>query len=122
MAVLSEPFSMSDELVLGVDIGGTKVAAGLVDARGKVLQSARVPIKVTGTATEAMDCVHRAINKVLLSSPGTSVTAIGVSSPGPLDPLTGVVLHAPNLPCWRQFPLRAEIEKTYGIPTRLDND
>ncbi len=113
---------MSDELVLGVDIGGTKVAAGLVDRAGKVVKSARVPITVTGTAAEAMECVHRAIRKVLQSDGAHPVTAIGVSSPGPLDPQAGMILQAPNLPCWRQFPLRSEIEATYGMPTRLDND
>jgi glucokinase len=113
---------MNKPLVLGVDIGGTKVAAGLVDATGKVLKSARVPIIVTGTAEEAMACVHRAIQKVLQPNGGTIVKAIGVSSPGPLDPKMGLVLHAPNLPCWRDFPLRAEIESVYKAPTRLDND
>lgn len=113
---------MSEDLVLGVDIGGTKVAAGLVDRAGKVVKTARVPMKVTGTATEAMDCVHRAIRDVFHSDGRHLVSAIGVSSPGPLDPKTGMVLQAPNLPCWREFPLRGEIEATYGIPTRLDND
>src|SRR4030095_6818000 len=44
------------------------------------------------------------------------------SSRAPLHPKTDMVLQAPSLPCWRQFPLRGEIEATYGIPTRLDND
>jgi glucokinase len=113
---------MSEDLVLGVDIGGTKVAAGLVDRTGRVVKTARVPMKVSGSAAEAMDCVHRAIKEVFRSDGLHPVSAIGVSSPGPLDPKTGMVLQAPNLPCWREFPLRGEIEATYGIPTRLDND
>jgi glucokinase len=50
------------------------------------------------------------------------VTSIGVSSPGPLDQRTGIVLHTPNLPCWIDFALRQEIEEKYGLPVRLDND
>jgi glucokinase len=50
------------------------------------------------------------------------VTGIGICSPGPLDPETGVVLNPPNLPCWRNFPLAAETEAAFGVPTRVDND
>jgi glucokinase len=113
---------MTERIVLGVDIGGTKVAAGLVDCEGQVLCSARLPMNSTGSGDESMECVHRAIRQALASSNGRTVSAIGVVSPGPLDVRTGVVLHTPNLPGWRNFALRAEIERAYGKPTRLDND
>src|SRR5688572_23533050 len=113
---------MADRIVLGVDIGGTKVAAGLVNASGEILHSTRVPMTVHSTASVAMDCVHRAIREAMQAGNGMAASAIGVSSPGPLDPLGGLVLHAPNLPCWKNFPLRSEIQSTYGIPTRIDND
>ena len=112
---------MATTVVLGVDIGGTKVAAGLVNASGEILHSARVPMNVNSSASAAMDCVHRVIQEVLGHN-GMTASAIGVSSPGPLDPIDGLVLHAPNLPCWKNFPLRSEIQRTYGIPTRIDND
>jgi glucokinase len=113
---------VSEKFVLGVDIGGTKVAAGLVNAAGEIVAKARVPMDATGTAAQAMDCVHQAIDKVLAGAAPGSVGAIGVSSPGPLDPHSGIVLHTPNLPCWIDFPLRREIEQRYGLPVRLDND
>src|SRR5215467_9284273 len=50
------------------------------------------------------------------------VRAIGVSSPGPLDPKTGTVLQTPNLPCWRNFPLLSRIVERYQLPTLLEND
>src|SRR5260370_36773062 len=56
------------------------------------------------------------------ANPAVGLQAIGVSSPGPLDLLNGIVLNSPNLPCWQNFPLLPEIKKTYHIPTRLDND
>ncbi|MGH9532515.1 MAG: ROK family protein [Terriglobales bacterium] len=113
---------MSERIVLGVDIGGTKVAAGLVDPGGQVLCSTRFPMTSPGSGAAAMACVHRAIEGAMEAANGLSVSAIGVVSPGPLDVRTGVVLHTPNLPGWRNFELRAEIERTYGKPTRLDND
>lgn len=114
---------VSDKLVLGVDIGGTKVAAGLVNGAGEIVAKTRVPMHVAGTASQALDCVYQAIDKGLALSPAKEkVSAIGLSSPGPLDPHTGIVLHTPNLPCWVNFPLRRNVEQHYGMPVRLDND
>jgi glucokinase len=108
-------------LILAVDIGGTKVAAGLVDESGHVLSSCRVPMNVNGTASEAMDCVHQAVERMMAEG-RRAVTAIGVSSPGPLNPHDGIVVSPPNLPCWRNFDLRHAIEDRYELPVRLDND
>jgi len=113
---------VSNELVLGVDIGGTKVAAGLVNAAGEILSKVRVPMNATGSASQAMECVFAAIEKSMAAAGRGVVTSIGVSSPGPLDQRTGIVLHTPNLPCWVDFALRHEIEQRYGLPVRLDND
>jgi glucokinase len=113
---------MAERIVIGVDIGGTKVAAGLVNTSGEILHSVRVPMNVQGTASAALDCVHVAIREVMQRGNGIAASAIGVSSPGPLDPLGGMVIHAPNIPCWKNFPLRSEIQSVYGIPTRVDND
>lgn len=107
-------------MILAVDIGGTKIAAGLVDESGKFVRTTRVPMHARGTAAEAMECVHQAIAPLLKD--GNGVTAIGISSPGPLDPEGGMVLDAPNLPCWKNFPLLAEVRKRYQLPSKLDND
>jgi glucokinase len=113
---------MEERVVLGVDIGGTKVAAGLVKEGGEILQKTSVPMRVNGSAAEAMDCVHRAIQTLTQANADVTISAIGVSSPGPLDPRQGIVLHSPNLPCWRNFHLLEEIEHFYKLPTRIDND
>lgn len=113
---------MQKTIVLGVDIGGTKVAAGLVNAAGELLYSVRVPMITSGSAADGMDCVHNAIRTVMDANPTTAVYAIGVASPGPLDPHNGVVINSPNLPCWPNFALLPEIEQAYNIPTKVDND
>jgi glucokinase len=112
---------MSEKLILGVDIGGTKVAVGLVNEAGEIIAKTRVPMISNSTAEAAMECVHRAIEAGMRLGP-LPVQSIGVSSPGPLDPKTGVILHTPNLPCWRNFSLLAEIERRYALPVRLEND
>lgn len=113
---------MQTKLVLGVDIGGTKVAAGLVNAEGEMIFNLRVPMYVNGTASEAMNCVHHAIEAVMHANPQVALQTIGISSPGPLDLQKGTVLKSPNLPCWLNFPLLGEVQQTYHVPARLDND
>jgi glucokinase len=107
--------------ILGVDIGGTKVAVGLVDHDGKILARGRKPMVANGTAEAAFQAVTGAIDSLASSSPG-GVQSIGICAPGPLDPKTGVVLNPPNLPCWRDFPLAEKILAAYHVPVKVDND
>lgn len=112
----------AENLVLGVDIGGTKVAAGLVNARGKVLHASRVPMSARGSAEQGFRAVCDAIDAVMLHAPAKKAEAIGLCSPGSVDSESGMVLRTANLPCWRNFPLARRIEKRYRLPTRLIND
>lgn len=111
-----------EPLVLGVDIGGTKVAAGVVDSGGKVMVRSAAPMQVTGSAEDAMDCVHGVIQEILKGNTDREVSAIGVASPGPLLLPEGVVRHTPNLPCWKDFPLGDHVRRRYALPTFIDND
>jgi glucokinase len=113
-----------DRLTLGIDIGGTKVAAGLVDAGGTILFQTRVPMIPAGTAEAGFGAVANAVNAVFAARPDarTSLAGIGICSPGPLDPRAGVVINPPNIPCWRNFPLAAEVERVFGVRARVDND
>jgi glucokinase len=117
---------MAEQYFIGVDVGGTKVTAGLVDSAGRITHQTRVPMAaadaVAGLAavTSAVDSVRDAFSRdVTLKS---SISGIGICAPGPLDPRTGVVINPPNLPGWRNFPLAAEISKAYRLPVRVDND
>jgi len=107
--------------VLGVDIGGTKVAVGLVDPDGKILSQGRKPMIAQGTAEAAFEAVVSAIDS-MMSTGSDGVQSIGICAPGPLDPRTGVVLNPPNLPCWRNFPLAERIRERYSVPVKVDND
>jgi glucokinase len=109
---------------LGVDIGGTKVAAGLVDAEGTILFQTRVAMPARGGAAEGLRAVQSAIEGVFAARPEARaiLTGIGICAPGPLDPVTGVILNPPNVPCWRNFPLAAEVQRVFGLSARLDND
>ena len=113
---------------IGVDVGGTKVAAGLVDSTGKITHQTRTPMAASEAAA-GLAAVKCAINSVLsaanldpTSLSQKAIAGIGICAPGPLDPRAGVVVNPPNLPVWRNFPLAAEISKTYSVPVRVDND
>ncbi|HXM95741.1 MAG TPA: ROK family protein [Candidatus Dormibacteraeota bacterium] len=110
--------------LLGVDIGGTKVAAGLVDAEGSILFQTRVPMIANGDAAEGFGAFVRAIHAVFDAKPEmrSLIAGIGVCAPGPLDPHTGVVINPPNVTCWRNFPLAAETRLYFNLPTYVDND
>ncbi len=108
--------------ILGVDIGGTKVAVGLVDHEGKILTQGRNRMVANGTADAAFEAVAGTIDSILSTAAGKNVASIGICAPGPLDPTTGVVLNPPNLPYWRNFPLAERITEKYHVPVRVDND
>src|SRR3954462_11235968 len=107
--------------ILGVDIGGTKVAVGTVDREGKILAQDRKPMIAGGTAQAGLQAVTGAIDSMLATVNGP-VSSIGICAPGPLDPKSGIVLNPPNVPCWRNFPLASEISKKYEVPVKIDND
>jgi glucokinase len=108
---------------LGVDIGATKIAVGIVDRDGKILFQGRKPMIADGTPEAALQAVTDAIDSLNCSTaPANGFHSIGICAPGPLDPRTGTVLNPPNLPCWRNFPLAEKIASQYRIPVHVDND
>jgi glucokinase len=111
-------------LVVGVDIGGTKVAAGLVGRNGEVKTQTRTPMVANGEAGDGLAAVVSAIDRLfaLDAKARTLIRGIGICAPGPLDSKTGYVINPPNLPCWRNFPLAAEVEAVYGVPVKVEND
>ena len=117
---------VSDPCFIGVDVGGTKVAAGLVDSIGEIAHQTRTPMAAIDAAaglasvTTAIDAVRAAAGRD--AGLDCVVSGIGICAPGPLDPRTGIVINPPNLPVWRNFPLAELISKSYNLPVRVDND
>ena len=104
-----------------MDIGGTKVAAGLVDANGEIASQVREPMIPNSSAQEGLNAVLSAIARVMPEQE-FGVAGIGICAPGPLDPKSGVILNPPNLPCWRNFPLADAVQQHYSSPVKIDND
>jgi glucokinase len=112
----------SKDTFLGVDIGGTKVAVGLVSSRGDILTRSRGQMLTQGTPDEGIRAVFSAIDVLLRDSRAKAARAIGVSVPGWIDEKRGMVVSATNIPCWHEFPLAQEIAKHYRLPVRVGND
>jgi glucokinase len=113
-----------EQLVVGIDVGGTKVAAGLVDSGGTILAQVRTPMAARGSAADGLASVSAALDSLFRAQPEkrAAIRAIGICSPGPLDPAAGLVLNPPNLPCWHNYAVVAEAQRLFGVTVKLEND
>ncbi|WP_431803958.1 ROK family glucokinase [Microbacterium sp. bgisy203] len=103
-------------LNVGIDIGGTKIAGGVVADDGRILEHLRVP---TPADTGAL---ARAVADMVAELAGRhDVHAVGVAAAGYIDAARSVMLHSPNI-AWHDEPLRAEFEALIGRPVTLEND
>jgi glucokinase len=109
----------------GIDLGGTKIEAVVVDGRNNVLGSSRRPTPATGGPPDAMAAVAAAMTEACGSANLTppELAGVGLGSPGVVDEETGTVSSARNLPGWEgQFELGPALAEQLGTPVRLGND
>lgn len=105
-------------VAIGVDIGGTKVAAGVVDADGTVIARARRDTPHRSTRPEVVEDVIVDVVQELL---GPRVVAVGIGAAGFVSSMTGLVVFAPHL-SWRNEPLGERLTERLPVPVFVDND
>ena len=104
-------------LAVGIDVGGTKIAGGVVDEKGAILATARRVSPATDT-----EAIERNIEDLVDELRGSfDIAAVGIGAAGFVDSTRSTVLFAPNL-AWRDEPLRADLEKRIGLPVVVEND
>src|SRR5438477_924718 len=108
--------------IVGVDIGGSKVAVGIVDSGGQVLATKRARMVTDRTEQDALNPVLQTIEKILADPRAGAISGIGISVAGLVDSRAGVLISATNLPCWKQYPLATAIQKHFALPVRMAND
>jgi glucokinase len=108
----------SNAPIIGVDIGGTKIAARRVNRNAETTGSAWLPTRAADGFDVSLAQVWSAIGQLLTAD----VQAIGICAPGPLNSKTGVILNPPNLPGWRDVPLAKMAAEKFGVPVTLEND
>jgi len=110
-------------LTLGIDLGGTKILALVIDESGNILKRAKTKTKiqlgVEGIGRQMRETAEKALKKA--EATWDAVREAGVAVPTSVDPETGDVLHAPALG-WRNQPARATFEKIFGRSILLEND
>src|SRR5208337_3631662 len=112
-----------EKLIIGIDVGGTKVAGGLVNQKGRLVESQIVPTHAEKGFEKSLGQITHLIGRLVRAAGGAeNVGGIGICAPGPLNPKTGVVLNPPNLPGWRDIELTKLVEKEFGLPAKLEND
>jgi glucokinase len=113
------PVPEREAVCVGVDVGGTKVLAGVVDAVGAVSRVARR--STPGRRVDAA-MVEDALTEAVHEAAGDSdLTAVGVAAAGYVDAAGEIVRFAPHLP-WLEEPVRSRLEDRWGVPVHLEND
>lgn len=103
---------------IAVDIGGTQIRVAVYEP-DSIKPIAHQRTRSLASQPGVYDRLAKAIESVW---PQGSVGAIGIASPGPLDPHTGIILATPNIPEWQNFPLTSKLSEHFSVPAYLDND
>ncbi|MDF2882431.1 MAG: hypothetical protein K0R54_2988 [Clostridiaceae bacterium] len=114
---------MEEEFVIGIDLGGTKICGAIADIKGNVINKYIIPTNANQGEQTVLQRIMSVIDKLIEESGEglEKIKAIGIGSPGPLDPKKGMIITTPNLP-FKNFKLVEPIKNKYNIPTFLDND
>lgn len=107
-------------ITLGVDLGGTKVEAALVDDKGHIIFSQRYPTHSKNGPAAVIADIQACVKDCMMKASKDAV-ALGIGVAGQVEPSTGSVKFAPNLG-WRDVPLGGELEKSIGLPVIVMND
>jgi len=116
---------MKQQIVIGVDFGGTKIKFGAIAASGALLgHSFVLPTQRHRPQEQIISTIIAGIERAILQSgnPRDAIAGIGIGSPGPLDLKTGTLLNPPNLPTLHHFPMKAALEDHFQLPVKINND
>lgn len=113
---------MTQQLAIGVDLGGTTVKTGLINTDGKILAVSKVPTRAEENPDAVIEQIKKSIREVLSQTNGTPVTGIGIGAPGLIQNPGGIVKSPPNLKGWDVVPLAEIISKEFHLPVEVDND
>jgi glucokinase len=108
-------------MIGAIDIGGTKIATGLVDSEGRLIETGR---SETGAQSRAEAVLADAVQQLLSGcrTHGVTLEGIGIACTGPVDPTTGVVGNVDLLPGWCGVDLTRRFRETFGVRVAVEND
>lgn len=107
--------------VIGIDLGGTKTAIGLIGPDNRIVGQRRIPTLQQQGADSIIERIAEQIG-ALEAEHGQRAEAIGIGCPGPVDHITGTLLTLVHLPGLSNTPLQARLSQRLGLPVKLDHD
>jgi glucokinase len=109
--------------VIGIDLGGTKTALGLVSPDNRVVATRRIATNGDKGAQAVVERIAVEVAALMQSLPaGETIAAVGICCPGPVDHITGSLLTLVNIPGLSNTPLRQLLADRLGLPVKLDHD
>jgi len=118
------PENKGQRLILGVDIGGTKIATALATAQGEILVRGHSLTHAQAGSDAVISSVFTTIEETMASGKinSSQLLGIGIAAAGIIDSDNGRVIFSPNLPDWNEVPLGNIVQQRFGISTYLGND
>lgn len=113
--------SPEPRVALGLDVGGTKLAAGILDREGQVRGFSKCETPAGRGPEECLEALF-ALGEAAIDASGLTPTVVGISCGGPLDTTSGTVLRPLHLPLWDRTPVVAKTVERFGFPAFLEND
>lgn len=109
-------------LVVGIDIGNTKLAVGVVNTQGEVICQTRRPTDTNLSSQETVEILIDMVQEVIATSQAKDIKGIGIGFGGLVDLTSGVALISPNYPKWQPIDIRSIISEVFQLPVAIDND
>ena len=112
---------------IGIDLGGTNLKAGLVDREGKIHHRLSIKTENNADPQTISNQIFELIDKIVKVGVGlkpapTNIIGVGLGSPGLVDKKGETILFSPNLPLWRNIPIKRMVSERFSIPCVLEND
>ncbi len=109
--------------VIGIDLGATKIALGLISPTNKIVDRRRILTNAINGPEQAVQRTAAAITELRDAlPPGEAIAAVGICSPGPIDHEAGMIVDPPNLPGWLNVPFQQMLADATGLPVVLEHD
>jgi glucokinase len=109
--------------VVGIDLGATKIALGLISPDNEIVTRRRILTNAPAGPEQAVERMVASLAELKDSLPaGQAISAVGICSPGPIDHEAGLIVDPPNLTGWRNVPLQRMLADRLALPVRLEHD
>ena len=111
-----------DRVIVGIDLGGTIVRAGLFDERGSMLSVNETPIEAARGPEFGLGKIRALVEQLLAESDANRLAGIGMGATGPVDPTRGTIHNPFTLPTWENVPIVEWMQDSFQVSVTLEND